>query len=139
MQTVKIELTVPDGTNVVITGLPVETQNSSGSAETAAFKEYWNRLSKNGQMVFRAAAELEENSGVGYSLEDIADHLGAAYESVRSMHRTSGRSARKWRKDTGTDEPIKLECLDYKWDGSRGGMRSTYELSAGAAHAIKKL
>jgi hypothetical protein len=101
-------------------------------------EQYWRALSDNGREVFRAAARIESRRRSGYSLHDIAELLGTSYESVRSMHRSTGRTAKRWRRETGTEEPIRLVTEDYRWDESRKGNRTFYRLPPGVADLILK-
>lgn len=136
MPTIELTFKVPEGTSVTISGLEAATVEGS---EVDLLERYWRALSDNGRKIFGAAARIENHAGPGYTLEDIAENLSLTYESVRSMHRSTGRTAKAWRRDTGTEEPIKLEWKDYDWDESRGGNRTTYRLPVGCAEAIKKL
>lgn len=136
MPTIELSFKVPEGTSVTISGL--EDATVEGSAEDR-LERYWRALSDNGRKVFGAAARIEAHSGPGYTLEDIAENLSLTYGSVRSMHRSTGRTAKAWRRDTGTDEPIKLEWEDYDWDQSREGNRTSYHLPPEAADAINDL
>ena len=106
-------------------------------AEDATEKYWRDYLSDNARKVYGAAARIETVRGPGYTLEDIAQTLSLTYESVRSMHRTSGRTAKKWRDDTGTEEPIRLIEGEYEWSESHGGMRTAYRLPHGVAEAIE--
>jgi hypothetical protein len=133
MPTIEFSITVPEGTSVKIVGL--EDAVPRGSDEDRLHR-YWQALSDNGRMIFAAAARIESHKGPGFTLEDIAENLSLPYGSVRSMHRSTGRTAKAWRRDTGTDEPIKLEWEDYDWDGDRDGHRTSYHLPIGIADAI---
>ncbi len=112
----------------------------SGQAESGdAVERYWREyLSDNARKIYGAAARIENFRGPGYTLEDIAQNLSLDYESVRSIHRTSGRTAKVWREETGTDEPIRLIDCDYEWDEAHEGMRTTYQLPPGVADAIER-
>jgi hypothetical protein len=112
-----------------------------GKRETEKFdagrvERYWHALSDNGRKIFGAAARIESRRSSGYSFDDIAEVLGISYESVRSMHRSTGRTAKSWRRETGTEEPIRLEAKDYRWDEPRKGNRTFYRLSSGVADLI---
>lgn len=65
--------------------------------------------------------------------------MGVGYETAKSFHRTTGRTKKRWKSDTGTDEPIRLDCLDYEEDAEHGGMRTSYQVPSGAASEIQKL
>jgi hypothetical protein len=101
-------------------------------------ERYWRALSDNGRKIFRAAARLEGRGRSGYSLHDIAEVLGISYESARSMHRSTGRTAKSWRRETGTEEPIRLQTEDYRWDESHKGNRTFYRLPSGVADLFLK-
>lgn len=138
MPTISIELKVPDGTTVSIAGLD-EVAPIAAAGQQDPIERYWREyLSDNGRKVYSAAARLEDLQG-SFTLEDIARVLSVDYESARSMHRTTGRSARRWRDDTGTEKPIGLEWTDYEWDPEHGGNRTTYRLPPGVADVIKDL
>ncbi len=133
MPVVEIRLTVPEGTNIsVITdGAAIE----STSAEDV--ERYWlDYLSGNARKVYWAAARIELERGPGFTLEDIASNISQSYESVRSFHRTSGRTAKVWREENGTDEPIRLIDDEYRWQESSEGMRTSYRLPPGVAEKI---
>jgi hypothetical protein len=112
----------------------------AGSAESReqAIERYWrDYLSDNGRKLFRAAALLEDHQGPGYTLEDIARSLSITYESVRSFKQTNGRVERKWREDTDTEPPIRLEWDAYRSEGGDSGMRTVYHLPEGVADAVR--
>lgn len=101
---------------------------------------YWrDYLSDNGRRLYRAAANIELYRGPGFTFDDIAEALSVTYESARSFHRTSGRSAKRWRDDTGTEEPIRLDWDEYRSDDERGGMRTVYHLPPGVAESVQRL
>jgi hypothetical protein len=138
MSTVKITLTIdiPDGSNV-----SVDTERSDADADPIAadpklVEEYWsNYLSDNGRRLYRAAALLQKHQRP-FTLSELAQAMSITYESVQSYHRTSGRSARKWRDDCGLEAPIVLEDLAYRWVPADNGMRTTYQLPSGVAELI---
>jgi hypothetical protein len=134
--TLILQLDVPEGTTVSI-AQPVQM----GTAERGAVERYFSDyLSDNGRRVFRAAAELDARSPEPYSLEAIAEHAGIDYASIQSMHRSTGRTAKRWEKETGTPAPFRLEHDDrYEWDEEKQGMRTTYRLDEGVADAILAL
>ena len=86
--------------------------------------------------MYRAAAEIEMNSGVGYTLEEIAEHMDVPYGSAQSMHRSTGRTAKRWRRDHSTTEPIYLDDTGYEWHEDRGGWRSSYRPPHGVAEQV---
>lgn len=138
MPTISIQLTVPAGTTVSVLGLEGLAAVEADQADP--IERYWrDYLSDNGRKIYAAAARLEEYQG-SFSLEDIANVLSVDYESAKSMHRTSGRTARVWRSDTGNAEPpIRLIWIDYEPDAEHGGSRTTYRLPPSVADAINTL
>jgi hypothetical protein len=133
--TLEFKITVPEGTTVTITGLEGAMAPSSAMTQEEAVERYWrDYLSDNTRKLFRQAAAIETFSGAGYTLEDIAQHLSLDYESVRSFAQTQGRTARRWRDETGTPEPIRLEAENYGEAAS--GMRTSYHLPQGVAETI---
>lgn len=111
----------------------------AGDPDAERVTEYWRALSENGRKIFRGAAQIERQDGTGYSLDDIGENLGLSAASVRSMHRSTGRTAKSWRRETGTQEPIRLVAESYKWDEDRKGYRTAYRLPAGIAKLIGRL
>lgn len=101
--------------------------------------QYWSRLSENGRKIFRGAAQIERRRGPGYTLDDIGEVVGLPVGSVRSMHRSTGRTAGTWRRETGSEAPIKLKAESYGWSESRKGDRTAYRLPPGVADLINKL
>jgi hypothetical protein len=65
--------------------------------------------------------------------------MNVSYETARSLHRTTGRPAKRWTRETGEVAPIRLEDTDYKPDPNHGGWRTTYRLPAGVADEIAAL
>ncbi len=117
-----------------------ESCPAAATSPEADIERYWrDYLSDNARRLFRAAANTESFRGPGYTLEEIAASLSINYESVRSFQQTSGRIARKWREDTGTAAPIRLEWERYAEDRGHGGMRTSYHLPLGVADAIRDL
>jgi hypothetical protein len=138
MPTVEIRLTVPEGTNISVITEGTDVQTTS--AEDV--ERYWlNYLSGNARKIYWAAARIEMDGGSGFTLDDIASNISQTTESVeaetvRSFHRTSGRTAKVWREENGTDEPIRLIEDNYKWDEAHGGMRTLYRLPPGVAEKV---
>jgi hypothetical protein len=136
--TLEFKLTVPDGTKITIFGTEGATIVPDDVAREDNIERYWrDYLSDNARKVFGAAARIETFRGPGYTLEDIAQNLSITYESARSMHRTSGRTAKKWREDTGIEAPIRLVDGPYEWSEDHRGMRTAYSLPPGVADAIE--
>ncbi len=139
MPTIEIRITVPDGAQVSIEQLS-EGQSVAPSPPVSQIAAYWRQyLSDNGRKVFRAAARIEDLEGPGFTLDDIAGNLSVTTEAVQSWHRTTGRTAKKWREQTDTQEPIRLEEIDYVWNEEIRGMRTTYRLPAGVRQEIIQL
>jgi hypothetical protein len=110
----EITITVPKGTSIKIVH---DDGTEVAPAETDSLDDveryYRDYLSPNARKVYAAAARIELFSGPGYSLADIAANISQTEESVqvetvRSQHRTSGRTAKRWREETGTEAPIQL-------------------------------
>lgn len=140
MPTFQIALTVPEGTTVEITGLEGVGADAPPVLSGDAVLRYWRALSDNGRKVYGAAARIEQQHGVGYTFEDIAANLSVTYESARSFHRTTGRTAKAWLRDTGAAElPIRLDDLDYPETASGTGRRTRYQLPPGVADIIAGL
>jgi len=137
MPKITITIDIPDG--AVVEVAQVSSPTGFLAVDPSATKKYWQEyLSANGRKIYRAAANIETSPkhGPGYTFEDIAEALSITYESAKSMHRTSGRSARKWREDTGTPEPIRLEEIDYVEVDENHTQRTTYRLPLGIADEI---
>lgn len=142
MPIITIHLDVPEGTTVKVTEGPDESLSPEAGTITAQttpddVERYWRKyLSDNGRELYGAAAAIERESGSGYTLNDIAERMGREYASAQSIHRTTGRSARKWKENNSTEAPIRLEWIDYDWDDAEGGMRTSYRLPEGVADLI---
>lgn len=137
--TISLTLTIdaPEGATVSITQPVQVTAATQPSAVERYFTGY---LSDNGRRVFKAAAELDLRGPEPYSLEAIGEHAGIDYASIQSMHRSTGRTAKRWEKETGTPVPFRLEHDDrYEWDESKQGMRTQYRLDDGVAQVIASL
>lgn len=144
MPTITIRIEVPEGAKIEIDdhGGHVVTRAPTDEPPTSAddVARYWNDyLSDNGRALYAAAATIERKDGTGFTLDDVADRMGRAYASAQSIHRTTGRAARKWKDDTGREAPIRLEWIDYTWDDSQHGMRTRYRLPEGVALQIGPL
>lgn len=141
-----ITIDAPEGATFKVTEATVE-KASPGEQDTGQtngvpsdVERYWRRyLSDNGRELYGAAAAIEREGGIGYTLEVIAERLSREYASAQSIHRTSGRSARKWKASVGSKAPIQLVPVDYKHDDSVGGMRTKYRLPEGVADEIAEL
>jgi hypothetical protein len=110
----EIIIKVPDGTSIKIVQSDGTEVASDGTDPLDAVERYYrDYLSPNARKVYAAAARIELHRGPGYSLADIAANISQTEESVevetvRSQHRTSGRTAKRWREETGTEAPIQL-------------------------------
>jgi hypothetical protein len=138
MATIQITLTidVPDGSDVQVDTEQSGTDPADSEPDEQQVAEYWTHyLSDNGRRLYRAAAQLQRHQGP-FTLSELAQAMSITYESVQSYHRTSGRSARRWREDHGQEEPIRLNDLAYKWVADENGMRTTYEMPRGVADFI---
>jgi hypothetical protein len=136
---ITITLDVPDGTQVAVVDEAEQLRPDCDDDETEV-ASYWRwYLSDNGRKIYGAASDIEEQHGPGYSFEDIAVAMDVGYETTKSFHRTSGRAAKLWKKDNGTDEPIRLDSLEYEEDAGHGGMRTSYQLPDGVASEIQQL
>jgi len=130
MPTITLTLTVPEGTDIQIR--PAVIANMTPAAPTTEDVEGYYRLylSDNGRKLYKYAALAQRSPDYpnGFTLADLAANASVSYESARSWHQTSGRSARRWRDDTGTDAPIQLTAVAYDPADSGSGMRSRYTL-----------
>lgn len=139
MPTLELKITVPEGTTVNIVGLEksATTPEVAATLENAAERYWRDYLSDNTRKLLASAARLQESSGPGFTLEDIAANLSITYESVRSYKQTLGRPARRWKEDTGTPEPIQLWWNDYHTAGA--GRRTVYFLPEGVVETVSSL
>jgi hypothetical protein len=141
MPTFEVTFTVPKGTTVAITGL--EAGATLGSPEVSledAVQDYWRHyLSDNARKIYASAARIEDVHGPGYTLEDIAQNLSLDYESVRSLHRTSGRTAKTWQAEKRVAPPIRLEAMEYPETESGTHRRTRYRLPPGVAEIVEDL
>jgi hypothetical protein len=138
--TIEIKLTVPEGTTVEIGGLQELGRPGAGDPGSAIHRYFTEYLSENGRTVFAAAAQIENFHGrPGFTFDDLARNLRVPYGTVKSWHRTSGRSAKRWRRETGSPEPIFFEWVDYAEVGPEGGERTMYRLPEQVAEVIRDL
>ncbi|HET7484468.1 MAG TPA: hypothetical protein VFJ64_03750 [Solirubrobacterales bacterium] len=136
----EIKLNLPEGTTVEISGLGEFASPSSDSAEDKIRRYFTRYLSNNGRKVFGAAARIEDFQGrPGFTFEDLASNLSVTYETVKSWHRTSGRSAKRWRQETGMQEPIRFDWIAYDDVAPGGGERTMYRLPEDVADVIRGL
>lgn len=138
MPTMTIALDVPEGTEIKITGVEGGTIVAGPGGGRDPVEEYWNDyLTESGRKVYETAAKIEEVHGPGYSFEDMAHTISVDYESIKSYHRNSGRTAVRWRREKGEAEPpIRLVHTDYGPQVGASGDRSRYELPPGVADKI---
>ncbi len=139
--TIRFEIAItiehPKGSTVEVSGGAPTVTESTSASPTSVETYFLHFLSANGRKVFRAAAELDDASEEPYSLEDIAERLGEPYPSVVSMYRSTGRTAKRWRNETGlTEPPFTLEDRGYPETDDRSGNRTIYRLTDGAAEQI---
>jgi hypothetical protein len=140
MPTLQIVLSVPEGTTVEITGLDGVEPAAPVVASDEAVLRYWHALSYNGRKIYAAAARIEQQHGIGYTFEDIAANLSITYESAQSFHRTSGRTAKAWLRDSGeTVPPIRLIEIGYPQTATGVGRRARYQLPPSVADLIADL
>lgn len=138
MPTITITIDVPDDVQISVD--QQDDKASQGAPEAEEVERYFRSyLSDNGRKLYRAVALLEEHRGPGYTLSDIAASLSIDYPSAQSYHRTSGRSGRRWKEETGTEPPIQLVSISYDWIEEEQGMRSRYRLPSGVAEVIAHL
>jgi hypothetical protein len=133
MPKITITITVPEGSTVEV------EQASEHETDPELVERFFDHyLSDNGRKVFRAAAICERRGDKAFSFDDIAREAKVAYETAKSYHRNSGRSARRWREDTQSEAPVRLLEDGYGWDAKRRGMRATYRLPDGVAEILAK-
>lgn len=131
-----ITLDLPEGTTVSLAG--DAGIDVSADVGLDPVEEYWsNYLSPSARRLYRAAAEIEKSDGSGFSLEDIARRLELEYDSVKSHHRNSGRTATKWEREKGNPAPVRL-VFDGNYGPQEGadGWRSRYKLPGGVADKV---
>ncbi len=141
MPTIEIKLTVPEGTTLHVAGLDAPGLSVATSLENPVERYFNEYLSNNGRKVFGAAACIEDFRGrPGFTLEDLAQNLSVDYETIKSWHRTTGRAAKRWRNETGAQEPIHFEPKGYGTEYASGaGERTVYRLPPGVAEVIRDL
>jgi hypothetical protein len=130
-QTITITLELPDGVSATVTGVTLEPSRDQ-------VEEYFvDYLSPSGRKLYRAAANIERHSGPGFTFEDIAANLSVDYESAKSFHRNSGRTAARWERERGSPVPVRLD-FDGNYGPQEGaeGWRSRYSLPEGVAEKI---
>lgn len=136
MPRLTITLDLPEGTTISLSseaGIEVSPESGRDPVE-----EYWtDYLSPSGRKLYRAAAGIEDTRGPGFSLEDVAKHLSVDYESVKSYHRNSGRTAARWEREKGNPAPVQL-IFDGNYGPQEGvgGWRSRYRLLDGVADKV---
>ena len=138
---INIEIRLPEGVEFTVNEQPEHNEDApTAPANQDDVERYFRHyLSDNGRKVFAVAARIEENQGPGYTLSDIAANLSLEYGSVKSYLITSGRSARRWKDDTGTEAPIQFEGLSYDWVQEERGRRAGYRLPTGVAEIVARL
>jgi hypothetical protein len=139
MPTFEIKFHVPEGTRIEFSGLEA-ADRASGAPQQDAVEHYWRRyLSANSRKLFAAAAAIELTKGPGFLLEEVASRATSSYVTVQSWHRTSGRTARKWRSEMGMKEPIRLDAIDFPEDPAITPRRTRYAMPAGVAKMVREL
>jgi hypothetical protein len=140
MPIITIQISVPDSTEVVVSEQAHDSEAGPASCDPEEVERYFrNFLSDNGRKLYAAAARIEQDKGPDYTLSDIAANLSIEYGSAQSWHRSSGRSARRWKNETGTEPPVRLWYLSYDWVEEEQGMRSRYQLPPGVAEIVVDL
>jgi hypothetical protein len=141
-----ITVIVPRGVTVTVIEAEQVGAGPPGapSAEVPSREEierYWRDfLSDNGKKIFSAAALIERHEGPGFTLDTIAANRSIDYDSAKAWHRNSGRTARRWREETGRPEPLRLADMgEYGWRSEYGGYRTAYRLPPGTAEIIIEL
>lgn len=136
---VKFEIELPEDASVKVESKGPVDAPTAATVRSPVERYFNDYLSDNGRWLYKTAAEVEQANGTGYTLEDVADAMGVDYGSALSYHRTTGRTAKRWGKDTASEAPVRLIDGPYEWDDSRGGMRTQYRLPDGVADEIAAL
>jgi hypothetical protein len=139
-QTITITLQIPDGISASIEGVEVGAAVTEAAGRGPVEEYFSEYLSQSGRRLFAAAARVEQQHGSGFTFEDVAAELGDPYESAKSYHRNSGRTAARWEREKGSAAPIRLD-FDGNYGPQEGadGWRSRYELPPGVAEKIVAL
>ena len=135
----QITVIVPKGVSVVVVdegSAPIAPPAPTPRPEDV--ERYWRDfLSDSGKKIFAAAARIERHSGPGFTLDQIAANRSIDYESAKAWHRNAGRTAKRWREETGAEEPIRLQDTgQYGWRPEYSGDRTTYRLPPGTGEMI---
>lgn len=137
MPTIAIRIDIPEGSTIHVEREDDVATTGDYVPSPEEVQRYWEHfLSDNGRSLYRAAAEVEQSRGPGFTLNDVANQMGLEYASAQSIHRTTGRASRKWADQSGHEGPIRLDWNDYSWDEGEHGMRTTYSLPEGIADQI---
>lgn len=140
MPTLEIKLSVPEGTVIQVAGIDGPGVTVTDGLKDPVERYFNDYLSNNGRKVYAAAARVEDFRGrPGFTLEDLAGNLSVNYETVKSWHRTTGRAAKRWRKETGTEEPIRFDWIDYQQFDLGAGARTAYRLPEDVAQTVRGL
>ena len=136
MPTIEIRITIPEGAEI-----EVQQVDSAPATDRSPIPDhvgaYWHQyLSDNGRRIFGAAADIQSSGEAPFSLEDVAGKLRVPPPTALSWYRTVGRTAKKWREQRDSQEPIRLKEVDYLWDEASQGMRTLYELPPWVAEQI---
>jgi hypothetical protein len=133
MAQITITIDIPDAATVDVSS---DTAGEQPEVDEQQVRAYWLALSENARKVFGGAAKLEVKHGPGYTLHEIADETGEPYEAVKSYHRNSGRTARVWRRDQGSEPAFGLLAIGH--DPAYPG-QSKYRLPEGVAEIVASL
>jgi hypothetical protein len=137
-QAITLTIELPDGFDVKIHR--AEEAGPGVAVDPDAVERYFRHyLSDNGRRLFKAAAKVQLTRGPGFTFDDVAAELGEGYSTTLSLHRTTGRSAKRWREDAGVDGPIYLNDLSYDWVAEVDGMRTRYEMPEAIAEVVAGL
>ena len=144
MAATEIKLIVPKGTSITIVEAEEERSPEPHRPPTPPRKvveRYWrDYLSESGRKIFETAALIERESGPGFTLDEIADARSTDYDTAKAWHRNTGRTAKRWREETQTPEPLFLEDMnEYGWRSEFGGDRTVYRLPPGVQGMILEI
>jgi len=139
MKVIEIRITVPDDAIVNVTSNEADALVANPPYNDPVARYWRDYLSTSGRKLYAAAARVERHQGPGFTFDDLADNLDVTYKSVQSWHRNSGRTAKRWRSETSSPEPIRFESKGYDWEDEVEGMRSRYELPPGIGEKILEL
>jgi hypothetical protein len=134
MGQIKIIIEVPDNATVSVEAPELGPGTNGSGPDEEQVQKYWEFLTENGRTLYGAMATQERENGP-FTFEEIADRLGVPLESVHAYNRNAGRGAGMWRKETGTEAPIKPIPQGYL----AGRRRKVFRLPDGVAEVIASL